>query len=182
MLRTLVLPLLMLSACDDRTGVGDAGIDGGMLISRAAWQARCIAGESEPGCSDYPPRELTASPPNRTTCSVRAEGSLSLVSALVETPENPSEGGMRFEFRDLAFDADGDLVGGEACVLYVSEPFCTFGGSCGGATPDCSVTAELRGGLLSGSVRCARLRCGDLFTIGGAESPEAVAEFQIGGC
>lgn len=181
MLRTL-LALLVLSSCDERAGRADAGIDGGTLNSRAAWQTRCIAGESEPGCADYPPRDLIATPPNRTTCIVRSEGSLSLVSALVEAPENPSEGGMRFEFRDLAFDAEGGFVGGEGSVLYVSEPFCTFGGSCGGATPDCSVTAELRGGVLRGTVRCARLRCGDLFSIGGAESPDALAEFQIGGC
>lgn len=180
----------VVSGCDDMSSLRDAGHheeDGGhgdaaTPMSLASWQTRCISGESDPSCSDYPARELTPEPPNRENCAIVGDGDNRLVSALLETAANPSEGGMRFEFRDAAVDGAGRFVGGEGCVLYVSEPFCTFGGSCGGTDPDCFVIARLAAGRFAGTVSCPRLRCGDLYGIASAEDPALPARFDFGTC
>mgnify|MGYP001609717055 CR=1 FL=1 len=172
------LPVQLDGGDDAAEALDSAGPEAG----RVAWQSRCIPGESDPACMDYPPRALTGEPPNRSSCAAMTTASGTLVTAMLETPLSVSEGGLRFELRGLLFDSSDGFVPATGCVVYVTEPLCTFGGSCGGVDPDCLLDGELLDGVVAGTVLCPRLRCGDLFSIAGHDGPGAPIEFRIDGC
>jgi hypothetical protein len=149
----------------------------------ASWRSRCIPGESASGCVDYPARRVDApAEGHESSCTLRPRAAGGwVVDARVGTVATPSEGGVRFELRGVELDASGERAPADAeCIVYVSEPGCTFGGSC---ASDCVVGATLEGDTFVGTVYCARLRCGDLFSVGSADVGGGEgASFSFSGC
>lgn len=146
----------------------------------------------DPGASRASPRaDVWTTPPRRvdapaegheSSCTLRPRAAGGwVVDARVGTVATPSEGGVRFELRGVELDASGERAPADAeCIVYVSEPGCTFGGSC---ASDCVVGATLEGDTFVGTVYCARLRCGDLFSVGSADVGGGEgASFSFSGC